>query len=157
MVLKILFILLAVGIVLIDHILKFLVMTNSYSLVGKYIIKGFIQITYIQNKGAAFGILKGHKEFFILITIFILLFIIYIVFSGKIQNKIFIISASLVVGGGIGNLIDRITRGYVIDYFEFSFFPLVCNISDYCISIGAFLLIIYAIFIHDTKALENGK
>ena len=61
----------------------------------------------------------------------------------------FTASAILLIGGGIGNLIDRIFLGYVIDYLSISFFPPVCNFADYCITVGTGLLLIYMIFISD--------
>ena len=60
----------------------------------------------------------------------------------------------MIIGGGVGNLIDRLVHGYVVDYLAVSFFPPVCNFADYCITIGVFILVIYIIFFSD---LLNSK
>ena len=67
------------------------------------------------------------------------------------KSKLFSISAALIIGGGIGNLIDRIFLGYVIDYLQLSFFSPVCNFADYCISIGTVLLVINLLLFSDMK------
>ena len=56
----------------------------------------------------------------------------------------------LIIGGGIGNLIDRVLYGYVIDYLSLSFFPPVCNFTDYAITIGVILLVVYIFFFSDS-------
>ena len=86
---------------------------------------------------------------FIVFTIVVIAIILYVVFKKKITNKLFIASAILLIGGGIGNLIDRIFLGFVIDYLSISFFPPVCNFADYCITIGTVLLLVYLLFFSD--------
>ena len=65
------------------------------------------------------------------------------------NSKLFSVSAALIIGGGLGNLIDRIFVGYVVDYLALTFFPPVCNFADYAITAGTVLLIIYLIFYAD--------
>ena len=69
----------------------------------------------------------------------------------KITNKLFLTSVTLIIGGGIGNLIDRLFRGFVVDYLQLSFFPPVCNFADYCITIGAVLMVVFVLFFSDKK------
>ncbi|MDO4831402.1 MAG: signal peptidase II, partial [Clostridia bacterium] len=83
---------------------------------------------------------------FVALTSVLLFVIIFIMFKKRPKGKMFYIAAGLIIGGGIGNLIDRIFYGYVIDYLSLSFFPPVCNFADYCITIGTVLLIIYLLF-----------
>ena len=73
----------------------------------------------------------------------------YLVFVKKFESKIFNISVALIIGGGVGNLIDRIFLGYVVDYIQISFFPPVCNFADYCITAGTIILIIWLFFCYD--------
>ena len=73
------------------------------------------------------------------------------------QCKFFYICSALIVGGGIGNLIDRIFYGYVIDYLSLSFFPPVCNFADYCITAGTVMLIIYVMFFAESKKADANK
>lgn len=75
----------------------------------------------------------------------------------------FAASIALIVGGGIGNLIDRIFLGYVVDYLQLSFFPPVCNFADYCVVAGTALLMVYILFFSDamnkdkkTRKQSNG-
>jgi len=78
-----------------------------------------------------------------LISVLTILMVLYFVFVKKINNQLFLIASSFVIGGGIGNLIDRIFFGYVIDYLKLSFFSPICNISDYFITFGAILFVFY--------------
>lgn len=129
--------------VLIDLVIKLLVMNNIYDSVN--IINNFFSLTYVKNTGAAFSILEGNKIIFI-VSALISLFLIYkFLIKGSKINKLNEISYSLLIGGIIGNMIDRIIYGYVIDYLEFEIFnnymP-IFNFADICIVIGAFLFIL---------------
>ena len=68
-----------------------------------------------------------------------------------------LLAAALMIGGGIGNLIDRIWRGFVVDYLSLSFFPPVCNFADYCITIGAFLFVIVLLFFGGKDKKQTGE
>jgi signal peptidase II len=113
---------------------------------SKEIIKDFFYLTYIHNEGAAFGILDNNVVFLIGISvIFLIMFIYYI--EKNSYNKIQEIAYSFLLGGVVGNLIDRIFRGYVIDFLDFKIFSYdfpIFNIADVAIVIGVCLLI-YAI------------
>ena len=91
---------------------------------------------------------------FVVIMYVMLLIIIIYMFKKRPSGKFFYICAGLIIGGGIGNLIDRVIYGYVIDYLSVSFFPPVCNFADYCITIGVILLVIY-IFFFSSKFKSN--
>jgi signal peptidase II len=124
------------------------------------VINNFFYITYVQNEGAAFGIFKNAKWFFILLAVLAVLSIIrYIVIEKKVY-KDEIISYSLLIGGIIGNLIDRIVYGYVIDYADFYIFGYnfpVFNIADACMVIG-FILILYNLIVKgDRHEVNNSR
>jgi len=131
--------------VLIDQIIKILVSNMIESIV---IIKNFLNLTYVENTGAAFSILENNTIFLILIT-FVTLFLIYkFLLKNKEFNKLEIITYSLLIGGIIGNLIDRIVYGYVIDYLEFIILNRhmpIFNFADICIVIGTILFLILTI------------
>lgn len=101
----------------------------------------FLNITYVKNFGAAYSLFWGGRYALILISVLTILMVLYFVFVKKINNQLFLIASSFVIGGGIGNLIDRIFFGYVIDYLKLSFFSPICNISDYFITFGAILFV----------------
>ena len=113
------------------------------------------KLTYVENRGVAFGMFQGMQWIFIAVTVIMLFLIIFYMFKKRPQGKLVYIASALIIGGGIGNLIDRIYYGFVIDYLSFSFFPPVCNFADYCITIGVFLLAAYLLFF--TDCFKNGK
>lgn len=146
---------LAVLVAVIDQVLKYLVVNFLDKTNPTEIIPNLFSLTYVQNKGAAFGMLADARWIFITFTIIITAFLIYILFKKRINNKLFLTSVVLIIGGGIGNLIDRIFLGYVVDFLSISFFPPVCNFADYCITIGAVLLVIYILFMSDFTKKEK--
>ena len=128
------------SILFLDQLTKFLA-TKSLSLNQSVpIIKGILHLTLIHNRGAAFGILKNQIPFFIFTSI---LAIILIYFNLKdVYHKryyVYNLSLSLILAGALGNLIDRLFLGYVIDFLDFRIWP-VFNIADSAITIGAILL-----------------
>ena len=146
---------LAVFVAVIDQVLKYLVVNFLDKTNPTEIIPNLFSLTYVENKGAAFGMLSDARWIFITFTIIITAFLIYILFKKRINNKLFLTSVVLIIGGGIGNLIDRIFLGYVVDFLSISFFPPVCNFADYCITIGAVLLVIYILFMSDFTKKEK--
>ena len=129
---------------IIDQITKILVI-KILPLSGSIeIIKNFFYIIPTNNTGAAFSILIGQRIFLILITIAILAFLIQYIKKNKIERKIDIISFSFIIGGSLGNLIDRIIRGSVIDFISLKLgnynFP-IFNIADTLIVVGVILLL----------------
>ena len=137
--------------ILIDQIIK-LVISNMLENIT--IIKNFFNLTYVENTGAAFSILENSRIFLIIIT-FISIFLIYkYLLKDKKIKKIETIVYSLLLGGIIGNLIDRIIYGYVIDYLEFIIFNKhmpIFNFADICIVIGT-TLFLYLTIKEETNA-----
>jgi signal peptidase II len=129
----------AVLIVFADQITKFFI--NSGINLGQSIplINNIIHITLVHNRGAGFGILQGQRVFFIIFSIVILGAIIY---SWKKIPKNAGIPLGLILGGIVGNLIDRVVLGYVIDFIDFRIWP-VFNVADSAVTIGVIWLIIY--------------
>ena len=142
-------IILSAVIVGIDQLIKYFVYNFLKPIGSVDVIPGLFSLDYVENKGAAFGMMANMRWVFIVFTIVVIAIILYVVFKKKITNKLFIASAILLIGGGIGNLIDRIFLGFVIDYLSVSFFPPVCNFADYCITIGTVLLLVYLLFFSD--------
>ncbi|MCM1371220.1 MAG: signal peptidase II [Clostridium sp.] len=144
---------LSLVIILVDQIIK-LIITNTISIYQNIdIIKNLLSLTYVQNKGAAFSILNGNTIFLILISIFALVFIYIYLIKGKSLNKVEIILYSLLIGGILGNLIDRIFRGFVIDYISVNIFGYkfpIFNFADICIVISVIVLVIFE-FIGEKK------
>lgn len=146
---KILVLLLSSLIIALDQLFKFCVANNLKPNGNLTVIEGLLNFTYLENRGAAFGVLSDQRWLFILTTLLIIGFFVYIIFAKPINSKLFCFSAAFIIGGGIGNLIDRVFLGYVIDYIQLSFFPPVCNFADYCITAGTILLLIWIIFYYE--------
>lgn len=132
----------AAGIAAIDQIIKYFVLEYLVPVHSVNVIQGLLSLVYVENRGVAFGMLQDHVWIFAVITTLLIAAIIYVIAAKKLTGKLFAVAAMLLIGGGIGNLIDRVFRGFVIDYLSLSFFPPVCNFADYCITIGAVLFVI---------------
>lgn len=146
--------LIAAVIVLADQLIKFFVLNELKPIGTVKVIDGVFNLTYVENRGVAFGIFQDMRWVFVAVTCILLFLIIFYMFRKRPKGKLFYICAGMIIGGGIGNLIDRLVHGYVVDYLAVSFFPPVCNFADYCITIGVFILVIYIIFFSD---LLNSK
>ncbi|MFA5603322.1 MAG: signal peptidase II [Bacilli bacterium] len=130
---------------MIDQLVKFVITTNIALLDSVSVIKSFFSITYVRNYGAAWSILEGNKIFLIMAA-FLSLFLIYFVFirNNKL-NKLEIITYGVLIGGIVGNLVDRIIYGYVIDFFDFNIFGYefpVFNMADIFIVVSVGLMIL---------------
>lgn len=133
----------AVVLVVIDQVIKYFIIYGLQP-VGVYeLIPGLIRLRYVENTGAAFGILQARTGLLIAMTIIVMAIGFYILFFQKLNGRVQYTGAVLILSGGIGNLIDRIARHYVVDYIEFVFVDFaVFNFADFLITIGAILLII---------------
>lgn len=121
------------------------------------IMDGVFELHYLENNGAAFGILQGQKFFFLFIAVIILSMILYVLFKMPYQKKYIKLHITLVLiaSGAIGNLIDRIRYDYVIDFLYFSLinFP-VFNVADIYVTLAAFYLVILLLFVYKEADLE---
>lgn len=113
----------------------------------------FVNFTYLENRGAAFGILQDKRFFFLIITLVIVCYLLYHFYNTyKTNPKILNISLALIISGALGNFYDRVVNGFVVDFIEFSFFNFpVFNVADIFVTVGCALMIIYIIFIHEDK------
>lgn len=129
----------------IDQISKLLVVNLLTKTDSITIIKNFFYLTYINNDGAAFSILVGKRIFLILIAVLVIVMLIRYIKKNNIQNKLELVSLALIIGGSLGNLMDRVVRGYVIDFLDFKIFNYnfpIFNLADTFIVIGVFLLLL---------------
>lgn len=141
-------------IIVLDRVSKYLVTIYIMPLSSQSIplINGVFNLTYVENRGAAFSILQNQRWLFIILTIIFIIAAIYYLIKHPKDNLIMRIGLSMVLAGAIGNLIDRIRVGYVVDFFDFRLinFP-VFNVADCAIDVGCALLVIYFIFIMGKK------
>ena len=107
------------------------------------LIKDVLHLTYVENRGAAFGMLANHRWVFIVISTVTIIAMLYVLFSGRLQNKLYTVSVSMIISGGIGNMIDRILLGYVVDFIDFRLINFaVFNGADSFVCVGAGILIL---------------
>tara|TARA_B100000945_G_C20228428_1_gene524069 strand:+ start:117 stop:575 length:459 start_codon:yes stop_codon:yes gene_type:complete len=141
---KLYFLFLSISITLLDQFTKYLIFYNY----EKFIDKDFIlfKLDFVKNYGAAFNIFSGSRIFLSLISIIFSIILFYLLLFKNSANKIELYSYSFILGGTIGNGLDRVIRGFVVDFININVinFP-VFNFADISINIG-FILIIYSIF-----------
>lgn len=112
------------------------------------IIPNVLSLYYHENYGAAFGILQQKRFFLVTVTAVVIVVLVGAILLKKVRGPLLLTSLSLIIAGGVGNLIDRVTLGYVIDYiyFEPINFP-IFNLADCCVVMGTGLLAFYILFI----------
>ncbi len=126
------------SVIFLDQLTKFLATKLLQINTPFLLIKNFLYITLVHNRGAAFGMLKNQLFLFVLLSLLTIFFIFYHLKSKK--NPIILkISLSLILAGTVGNLIDRLRFGFVIDFIDLRFWP-VFNLADSALTIGALLL-----------------
>ena len=111
------------------------------------VISNFLQFRYVENTGAAFSLFTGKTDLLSVFSALVLLAGVAVLFSRKIKSKVLLASIVMLMGGGLGNLIDRVTLHFVVDYIEVLFidFP-VFNFADCFVTVGAFIMIGYLIW-----------
>ena len=141
---KLYFVSLSIFIVLIDQFTKYLMFYNKKLFINKDFL--LFKLDFVKNYGAAFNIFSGSRIFLSLISIFFSILLIYLILRKNTLNQFELTAYSLILGGTIGNGIDRILKGFVIDFINLNIinFP-VFNIADISINIG-FIFLLYNIF-----------
>ena len=130
----------------IDQLIKLQILSKVTLFDQIEVIKNFFYITYVKNYGIAFGMFQNKTLFFIITTAIIASVIVYLLVKLKNKNMALTICLSVILGGAIGNLVDRIRLGFVVDYLHFSFFPPVFNFADSCIVVGAIVVSMFILF-----------
>ncbi len=142
-----------------DQLLKYLAVIHLKGQPAVSLIDGVFELLYVENLGAAFSILENQRLFFIIFTTIVMLFLLVVLLSGRYRRHMLLnISFILVLAGGIGNLIDRIVRGAVVDYLYFKWidFP-IFNFADCCLVIGAILMLIFFFFVYEDTSIKKVK
>ena len=141
---KLYFLTFSILILLVDQFTKFFILYNNKVLVNKDFL--LFKLDFVKNYGAAFNIFNDSRIFLSIVSIFFSIILLFLLLRKNTSNLIELYSYSFILGGSIGNGIDRILNGYVIDFINLNIidFP-VFNIADLSINIG-FILLIYFIF-----------
>lgn len=150
----------AIVVVLLDQISKHFVCLNLKPIGCISIINGILNFTYVENTGAAFGILSDNRIVFMVFSVVIIAVLGYIVAIYHGQSKLFDVCLGLIVGGGIGNMVDRAFLGYVIDFIDFcafDFWVWVFNVADCAVVVGCILAILFVVFDKKASAMIDKK
>ncbi len=145
-----------------DQATKMIIISNMDLSDSIKIIDNFLYITYWENKGAAWGILQDQRWLFIILTT--IMIIVLAIYLRKINNNLARVSLSLIIGGALGNYIDRVFRGgSVVDFINVYIgglkgydFP-VFNIADSCVCVGTVLLSIYILFFYGKAEKQEAE
>lgn len=146
----------AVAVAILDQASKFWIVAIVDLPVKRRIeISPIFDLTYVQNRGASFGMLAGGIASRVLLsTISIVIATIMVVWLGRLKRRFAAAGAALIIGGAIGNLYDRVSYGYVVDFLDFSglMFPWVFNVADAAINVGFACLVLDALLHGDRAA-----
>ena len=136
--------------VILDQLVKYLVKTNIPLGSSVPFLPGILGLTHIHNTGAAFSMLSGARWFFVLLTVAFVVFGMWVLLAGRLRHPLGKWSWVLVLGGAIGNLIDRCLYGYVVDMFDLQFisYP-IFNLADCFVVAGVILGAVYYLWFYE--------
>jgi signal peptidase II len=153
-----LYIFLAIVLIVIDQVVKFLVRANIP--LGGHVsfLPHVLELTYVQNTGAAFSILDEHIWLLTLVSLLLVAVMVSVLLKKVLTHPLGMVPAVMVVSGGIGNLIDRLALGYVTDMFHTLFMNFaVFNVADICITVGGVLLVVYVLCFYEKYEKKGGS
>ena len=141
-----LFFLVTAGVILLDQVTKILAL-QYLAPAGSYPLwENVLHLTYVENTGAAFGMLQDHRWVFLVISTVALSGMIVYMFLNKTKHALETTAVAVIVGGGIGNMIDRLARGFVVDFVDVKCIPYwkyIFNVADIFVCVGCGLFILY--------------
>jgi signal peptidase II len=155
-----LWLLVSLGVIAVDQLTKWLCVAYLKPVGRVTLIPNFLKLTYVENRGAAFGSFTENRWVFMVISTVAIIGVTVYLLRYCEDNRLLRCALALIVGGGIGNMIDRIALGYVIDFIDFcGIWAYVFNGADSAVCIGAGLMILYVILeiIRESKAAKQGS
>ena len=156
-----LWILVIIGVITLDQVSKLLAVAFLKGGDSFVIINKVLRFTYVENRGAAFGMLDDKRWIFMILSTLGIAAMAVFLFKFATGEKLLSLSLAFVIGGGIGNMIDRIFLGFVVDFIDFYAFPgvwmWVFNIADSFVCVGAGLIMLYIVLDTVKEAKAKGK
>lgn len=149
-----LYILIMIGAIALDQLVKYLVVRGMALGESIPVIDGIFHITRFHNTGAAFSSFEGQRVLLIALPLVLIAAGLIYMWRHKSENRLLLASIAMIIGGGIGNLIDRVLLGYVVDMFDFRVFP-IFNVADSFVMVGCILLCVYVLFFSDSNRKEG--
>lgn len=146
----------AVGVVL-DQITKNIAVNSLKDGGEKTFIPYIFDLIYVENRGAAWGMFADNRWVFMSISTVAVILMTGVLFVYAKEHKMFCVSLALVISGGIGNMIDRVLNGFVVDFLRFAFYPdfPVFNVADIFVTCGCISLAVYVLFVDKTIFKEK--
>jgi signal peptidase II len=144
--LLVVYLLISLAVILLDQVVKALIVENIPLGDSHSVISGVFSLTHLRNEGAAWSMLEGQMWFFLVITVVVVIVVVYYLKKYVKESSLMSFALSLILAGAIGNFIDRLRLGYVVDMFKTDFinFP-IFNVADIALVVGVALLFIYVI------------
>ena len=141
-----------------DQLLKYWVVQNLDVGQSAALLPGLVRLTGLHNTGAAWGSFSGKTALLAAVTVVLLLAVAWLVLKRIVRHPLGLCAAMLVLGGGIGNMIDRVCRGYVVDMFDLQFmdYP-IFNLADIFVVVGVILGAVYYLWFYDKYDKRSGK
>ncbi len=152
--------LIAALVVALDQISKLIVIDRLMPVGSVPLIEGVFHFTYVENTGVAFGMMKDKRWIFMAVSVLAILILVYAIAKYSKEYKFAGIALAMTLGGGIGNMIDRVRLGYVVDFIDFRLINFaVFNIADSFVTIGAALLIFFLVceMAREFRSGKHGK
>ncbi len=151
-----LYLILGICIVLADAVTKLLAVRWLMPIRTMPLWEGVFRLTYVENRGAAFGMLQGGRVFFVVASVLIISAMLWLAKKYKNRSKALNCGVTFIIAGAVGNIIDRVFRGFVVDFLDFCLidYP-VFNVADIFVCVGAGLLAIFIIFFENKKDCKN--
>ncbi len=143
-----------------DQLIKYFIVEKLKGTAGKLLVPGVLQLSYVENDGAMMGLFGGKASIMTVLTVIILVVLLAALLLKKVKPGFVYGCLVAIVAGGVGNLIDRVRLGYVIDYIEVLFVDFyVFNFADCLVTVGAFLIIGYEIYeiVKETKSSKKSR
>lgn len=146
------------GLVIVDQLTKLWAVSYLQKVGTMPVIGDFVNFTFASNNGAAFSILQGQKLLLIAVPLIFSAACVTLIAIRRMNSKIGDISLMLIAAGGIGNLIDRVFRGYVVDFIYFAKIHFaIFNVADSCVCVGVILLVIFLLISEGTFGRSNKR
>ncbi len=149
-----------VGIVFADQLTKWLAVIYLQGEPSFPLWKGVLHFTYAKNEGAAFGMLSNHRWVFMVFSALAILVLLFYLFYFRPKSRFVQITLAMIIGGGIGNMIDRCWLGYVIDFIDFTLIDFaIFNVADSFVTVGSFMLMGYLVkdIVKEMQAEKTAK
>lgn len=153
-------IIVTIGLILLDQGTKLWALGSLKPIQNMTLVEGFLDLTFVENRGVAFGMFSGQRWFILVLTGLIAGVLVYFYRTLPKKAEYIPVRAALllVLSGAIGNIIDRVFRGYVVDFFEFTFFDWpVFNVADIYVVVGVILLIFLILFVVKDEDMDLKK